>query len=53
MLGSDYPFGMSDKDPVTHLEGAGLDAATLAAMLGGNAQRFLGRDSQSSAPPTR
>jgi len=42
MLGSDYPFGMSDKDPVTRLEQAGLDAAAVEAMLGGNAQRFLG-----------
>lgn len=42
LLGSDFPFNMSDKDPVTHLEQAGFDAATTHAMLVDNPRRFLG-----------
>ena len=41
-IGSDYPFTMGDGDPVTTLETAGLDAATVAAILSANARRFLG-----------
>jgi len=41
-IGSDYPFAMGDGDPVATLESAGLDAATAAAVLSGNARRFLG-----------
>jgi len=41
MVGSDYPFALSDPQPVKTLEAAGLDAATLAAISSGNAKRFL------------
>lgn len=44
LLGSDYPFGMGDKDPVTHLEAVGLDDTTLQAILHHNPRRFLGLD---------
>jgi aminocarboxymuconate-semialdehyde decarboxylase len=42
MIGSDYPYNMGDLDPVGTLEKAGLDQATVTAILQGNAQRFLG-----------
>jgi aminocarboxymuconate-semialdehyde decarboxylase len=41
VLGSDYPFDMGDPDPLGTLEAAGLDAATRAAVEGGNAARLL------------
>ena len=41
MVGSDYPFALSDPQPVKTLEATGLDAATLAAISSGNAKRFL------------
>jgi aminocarboxymuconate-semialdehyde decarboxylase len=37
LLGSDYPFDMGVTDPVDRLESAGLDAAAVAAIAGGNA----------------
>ena len=40
LLGSDYPFDMGVSDPVDRLEVAGLDAATVAAIAGGNAARL-------------
>jgi aminocarboxymuconate-semialdehyde decarboxylase len=40
LLGSDYPFDMGVTDPVDRLEAAGLDAATVAAIAGGNAARI-------------
>jgi aminocarboxymuconate-semialdehyde decarboxylase len=40
LLGSDYPFDMGVTDPVDRLESAGLDAATVAAIAGGNAARL-------------
>ena len=42
VMGTDYPFDMADYDPVGHVCGAGLDAATVAAICGGNAKRLLG-----------
>jgi aminocarboxymuconate-semialdehyde decarboxylase len=42
LMGTDYPFDMADYDPVGHVCGAGLDAAAVAAICGGNAQRLLG-----------
>ncbi len=42
VLGTDYPFDMADYDPVGHVVGAGFDAATTAAICGGNAKRILG-----------
>jgi aminocarboxymuconate-semialdehyde decarboxylase len=41
LVGSDFPFGLSDEDPVASLQAAGFDAATTSALLRGNAQRFL------------
>jgi aminocarboxymuconate-semialdehyde decarboxylase len=41
-MGTDYPFDMADYDPVGHVCGAGLDAAAVAAICGGNTQRLLG-----------
>ena len=42
LMGTDYPFDMADYDPVGHVTGAGLDAATVEAICGGNARRLLG-----------
>ena len=42
LMGTDYPFDMADYDPVGHVCGANLDAATVAAICGGNAKRLLG-----------
>jgi aminocarboxymuconate-semialdehyde decarboxylase len=43
LLGSDYPFDMADPDPVGTVRSLGLDPASEAAILGGNAERLLGR----------
>ena len=40
-IGSDYPYAMSDTDPLGTLEKTGLDAAVIAAVRSGNARRFL------------
>ncbi|MHB9146154.1 MAG: amidohydrolase family protein [Symbiobacteriia bacterium] len=40
LLGSDHPFDMGPDDPSQVVLEAGLDAATTAAVLGGNAQRL-------------
>jgi aminocarboxymuconate-semialdehyde decarboxylase len=43
LMGTDYPFDMADFDPVGHIAGVeGFDAATVAALAGGNAKRLLG-----------
>ena len=42
IMGTDYPFDMADYDPIGHVASAGLDAATVAAVAGGNAKRLLG-----------
>ena len=42
VLGTDYPFDMADFDPVEHVVGSGFDAATTAALCGGNAKKLLG-----------
>ena len=42
LVGSDYPFSMGEPDPVGLLERSGLDVATVAAIMQGNAARFLG-----------
>jgi aminocarboxymuconate-semialdehyde decarboxylase len=42
LMGTDYPFDMGEYDPVGHVCGAGLDAAAVAAICGGNARRLLG-----------
>jgi len=41
-MGTDYPFDMADYDPIGHVASAGLDAAAVAAIAGGNAKRLLG-----------
>ena len=42
LIGSDYPFAMGEGDPVGLLERSNLGAATIAAITGTNAERFLG-----------
>jgi aminocarboxymuconate-semialdehyde decarboxylase len=42
VLGTDYPFDMADFDPIEHVVSTGFDAATTAAISGGNAKRVLG-----------
>ena len=42
VMGTDYPFDMADYDPVGHVCGAGLDAATVEAICGGNTAKLLG-----------
>ena len=41
VLGSDYPFALGEPDPVAFLERCGLDPVSRAAILRGNAARFL------------
>jgi aminocarboxymuconate-semialdehyde decarboxylase len=43
VVGSDFPFNMGDPDPVASVRAAGLDAATVRAIVVENAERFLGR----------
>jgi aminocarboxymuconate-semialdehyde decarboxylase len=43
LLGSDRPFDMGSDDPVGEVRALGLPAADEAAVLGGNAERLLGR----------
>ncbi len=42
MLGSDHPFNFHDRTPAQRVEAAGFDDVTVAALLHGNAERFLG-----------
>ena len=42
VLGTDYPFDMADFDPIEHVVSTGFDAATTAAIFGGNAKKLLG-----------
>ena len=43
VMGTDYPYDMADFDPVGHVaECRGFDAATIAALAGGNAKKLLG-----------
>jgi len=43
LMGTDYPFDMGEYDPIGHvLETPGLDTATQAAIIGGNAVRMFG-----------
>ena len=42
VMGTDYPFDMADFDPVELVVSTGFDAATTAAIAGGNAKRLLG-----------
>ncbi|MEO5672354.1 MAG: amidohydrolase family protein [Ramlibacter sp.] len=42
VLGTDYPYDMSEPDPVGFVHRSGLDAEAVAGILGGNAARLLG-----------
>ena len=43
VMGTDYPFDMADYDPVGHVASMeNFDAATIAAIAGGNTKRILG-----------
>ena len=43
LMGTDYPYDMAEFDPVAHIAMTdGFDAATIAALAGGNAKRLLG-----------
>ncbi len=43
IMGTDYPFDMADYDPIGHVASTdGFDAATIAAIAGGNARKLLG-----------
>jgi aminocarboxymuconate-semialdehyde decarboxylase len=42
VMGTDYPFDMADYDPVGHVAASAFDAATTAAICGGNAKALLG-----------
>lgn len=44
VLGSDYPFPMGDPAPVTSVLEAGLDEATVRAILTDNPLAALGRE---------
>ena len=41
MVGTDYPFNFQDSTPLTSLEAAGFDTATLQLLSHENARRFL------------
>jgi aminocarboxymuconate-semialdehyde decarboxylase len=43
IMGTDYPFDMADYDPIGHVAATeAFDAATIAAIAGGNARKLLG-----------
>jgi aminocarboxymuconate-semialdehyde decarboxylase len=43
LLGTDYPYDMAEYDPLGHIAAVeGFDAATVAALAGGNTKRLLG-----------
>lgn len=42
MIGTDYPFGIMDTDPLGSVAALGLDEASAAMVREGNAQRFFG-----------
>src|SRR5215467_8343152 len=43
LMGTDYPYDMAEYDPLGHLASTdGFDAATIAAIAGGNARKLLG-----------
>ncbi len=42
MIGTDYPFGIMDTDPLGTIDALGLDAASTALLVEGNARRFFG-----------
>jgi len=43
LMGTDFPFDMADSDPIGHICAVeSFDAATRAALAGGNAKKLLG-----------
>lgn len=52
LVGTDYPFNFHEADPLAQIEAAGLDAAQVAQLTHGNAQRFLARAFAASAKET-
>jgi len=43
LLGTDYPYDMAEYDPLGHIAAVeGFDAATVAALAGGNTKKLLG-----------
>jgi len=43
VLGTDYPYDMAEYDPLGHIAAVGgFDAATVAALAGGNSKKLLG-----------
>ena len=43
VLGTDYPYDMAEYDPLGHIAAVeDFDAATVAALAGGNAKKLLG-----------
>lgn len=42
MIGTDYPFGIMDRDPLGTVDALGLDEASAQLIREGNAQRFFG-----------
>ncbi len=49
LLGSDRPFDMGSDDPVGEVRGLGLAPELEAMVLGGNAQRLMGRTTSTEA----
>jgi aminocarboxymuconate-semialdehyde decarboxylase len=41
IMGTDYPYDMAEYDPIEHVASAGLDAASVAAIVGSNARKLL------------
>lgn len=52
MVGTDYPFNFHDRTPVQRIGQAGFDDATTAALVHGNAERFLGRGNTTTKETT-
>lgn len=44
VIGTDYPFGLGEKDPVAFLKSCDLDPKVVAMIEGDNALAFLGQD---------
>ena len=42
MIGTDYPFGIMDRDPIGTVDALALDDASAELLFEGNARRFLG-----------
>jgi len=51
MVGTDYPFNFHDRTPVQRIEAAGFGDDTVAALVRGNAGRFLGLATKKETTP--